>query len=183
MRRLARDWQFTTAAVLILALGIGANTAIFSAVNTALFRENAFDPDRLVDIYQRMGSGFPGASSYPAYLDMVAYTDIFAATTAVGIDGVVYQGSEGPRTAMVEFTTASYLSVLGLRPSRGRWFDAREDTRGAEVVAVLGLQGVADALRIGSVSDRTHPSHERHARDHHRHRSGRATTASSTSGW
>jgi predicted permease len=148
LRRLVRDWQFTTAAVLILALGIGANTAIFSAVNTALFREKAFDSDRLVDIYQRTGSGSPGASSYPAYLDMAAYSDIFAATTAVGIDGAVYQGSEGPRTAMVEFTTASYLSVLGLRPSRGRWFDAREDTRGAEVVAVLGYK--AWQTRFGS---------------------------------
>jgi predicted permease len=148
LRRLVRDWQFTTAAVLILALGIGANTAIFSAVNTALFREKAFDSDRLVDIYHRMGSGSPGASSYPAYLDMAAHTDIFSATTAVGIDGAVYQGSEGPRTAMVEFTTASYLSVLGLRPSRGRWFDAREDTRGAEVVAVLGHK--AWQTRFGS---------------------------------
>ena len=149
VRRLARDWQFTMAAVVILALGIGANTAIFSAVNTALFRQKAFDPDRLVDIYQRSGdSGFPGANSYPAYLDMAAYTDIFAATTAVGIDGVVYQGSEGPRTAMVEYTSASYLSVLGLRPSRGRWFDAREDTRGAEIVAVLGYK--AWQTRFGS---------------------------------
>jgi predicted permease len=141
VRRLARDWQFTTAAILILALGIGANTAIFSVVNTAFFREQAFDPDRLVEIYQRFGdSGSPGGNTYPAYLDMAGYTDVFAATTAVLINGALYQGNEGLRTAVIEYTTPSYLSVLGLRPSRGRWFDPREDTRGAEIVAVVGYK-------------------------------------------
>ena len=141
VRRLVRDWQFTTAAVLILALGIGANTAIFSVVNAALFRKQVFDPDRLVEIYQRSGdSGSPGGNTYPAYLDMAAYTDVFAATTSVLINGAMYQGNEGLRTAIVEYTTPSYLSVLGLRPSRGRWFDPREDTRGAEIVAVVGYK-------------------------------------------
>ena len=52
-RRLLRDWRFTAAAVLILGLGIGANTAIFSVVNATLFRESTFaNPDRLVEIYQ-----------------------------------------------------------------------------------------------------------------------------------
>src|SRR5580765_2450584 len=47
VRRLLRDWRFTTAAVLILGLAIGANTAIFSLVNAVLFRQQAFAPDRL----------------------------------------------------------------------------------------------------------------------------------------
>src|SRR5262245_40562267 len=52
-RRLVRDWRFTTAAVLILGLAIGANTAIFTLVNAVLFREQAVaDPGRLVNIYQ-----------------------------------------------------------------------------------------------------------------------------------
>ena len=84
VRRLVRDWRFTAAAVLILGLGIGANTAIFSLVNATLFRQQTFaDPDRLVDIYQN-GSNAGGidGNSYPAYLDMAAYTDVFAGTTA-----------------------------------------------------------------------------------------------------
>ena len=80
VRRLVRDWRFTAAAVLILGLGIGANTAIFSLINATLFREQSLaDPDRLVDIYQNgANAGGVDGNSYPAYLDMAAYTDVFA---------------------------------------------------------------------------------------------------------
>ena len=87
VRRLARDWRFTAAAVLILGLGIGANTAIFSLINATLFRQQSFaDPDRLVDIYQNASNaGGLDGNSYPAYLDMAAYTDVFASTTAASV--------------------------------------------------------------------------------------------------
>ena len=78
-RRLLRDWRFTTAAVLILGLGIGANTAIFSVVNATLFRESQFaNPDRLVDIYQNGRDGAPLINTYAAYLDMAEFTNVFA---------------------------------------------------------------------------------------------------------
>jgi len=139
-RRLMRDWRFTSAAVLILGLGIGANTAIFSLVNATLFRPSPFaDPDRLVEIYQNDPDGRPGTNSYPAYLDMAAYTNVFAGTTAVSIpNGVSYMDRGAVRNGVAEYTTASYLSVLGLRPSLGRWFEAAEDRLGVAVVAVLG---------------------------------------------
>ena len=141
VRRLARDWRFTAAAMLILGLGIGANTAVFSLINALLLREASIaEPDRLVDIYQN-GSN-PGAldgNSYPAYLDIAAYTDVFAITTATAIPRPVnYQHEGGLRPAVAEHTTATYLSVLGLQPSLGRWFTPAEDTRGAQIVAVLG---------------------------------------------
>jgi putative ABC transport system permease protein len=143
VRRLARDWRFTIASIAILGLGIAANTAIFSLVNAALFRQQAVaDPDRLVDIYQNgVNPGGVDANSYPAYLDMAAYTDVFASATAVLVPrGVRYQHENALRPAVAEHTTATYLSVLGLRPSLGRWFSAAEDARGAAVVAVLGHQ-------------------------------------------
>jgi predicted permease len=141
LRRLVRDWPFTIAAVLILALGIGVNAAMFTLVNTALFRSQSFDEDRLVDVYQNVGdNGAIGASSYPAYLDMAAHTEVFAATTTVLINGVAFQDGGGVRTGFVEYTTASYPSVVGLRPSLGRWFDPAEDTPGAPLVAVVGYQ-------------------------------------------
>lgn len=84
LRRLERDWRFTTAAVVILGLAIGANTAIFSLVNAVLFRQQAFaDPDRLVNVYQNDRSGRPMiVTSYSAYTEMAEYTDVFAATMA-----------------------------------------------------------------------------------------------------
>ena len=141
VRRLVRDWRFTAAAVVILALGIGANTAIFSLVNATLLRQQLVaDPDRLVDIYQNAtNAGGIDANSYPAYQDMAAYTDVFASTTAAFVPRGVHYLDEGAlRPAIAEHTTATYLSVLGLRPSLGRWFNAAEDTPGAAVVAVVG---------------------------------------------
>src|SRR6185436_3559914 len=69
VRRLARDWRFTTAVVMILGLAIGANTAIFSVVNAVLFREEPLaDPARLVNIYQNDRAGRPlVVTSYSTY--------------------------------------------------------------------------------------------------------------------
>ena len=164
LRRLVREWRFTMAAVMILGLAIGANTAIFSVVNAVLFRARAFaDPDRLVDIYQNNPNGKPLIVVSDDIYRRVADTDVFAATMAASIpipsrylhDGVI-------RTASAEFATATYLDVLGLRPSLGRWFDEKEERPGAPVVAVLGYRtwtGVCRAdpavigrvVRVGSV--------------------------------
>ena len=141
VRRLALDWRFTAAAVVMLGLGIGANTAIFSLVNATLLRGQPFaQPDRLVEIYQTASNpGGLDGNSYPAYLDMAEYTELFASTTAVFVPhGVNYLEEGALRPAVAEHTTATYLTVLGLRPSLGRWFDAAEDTPGAAVVAVVG---------------------------------------------
>jgi putative ABC transport system permease protein len=141
VRRLLRDRGFTLAAVAILAVGIAANTATFSLVNAALFREQPVaDPARLVDIYQRdSNQGGVAGNSYPAYRDMAEYTDIFASTTAAVVpNGVHYRDDGAVRAAVAQFATATYLQTLGLRPSLGRWFTAVEDTPGAEIVGVVG---------------------------------------------
>jgi predicted permease len=150
VRRLVRDWRFTTAAVLILGLAIGANTAIFSVVNAVLFRRQAFgNPDRLVNIYQNDRAGKPlVVTSYDAYLEMAGHTDLFAATMAASIPNAFRYLHDGSiRNAAVEFATSTYLDVLGRRPSVGRWFDETEVRRGAPVVAVLGHQTWTRAFR------------------------------------
>jgi len=140
LRRLVRDWRFTSAAVLILGLAIGANTAIFSLVNAVLFRQQAFAPDRLVNIYQNDRAGKPlVVTSNAAYVEIAAYTDIFASTMAASIPNPIrYQYEGGIRAATVEYATSTYLDVLRLRPSLGRWFQSEEVRPGAPVVAVLG---------------------------------------------
>jgi len=150
LRRLAREWRFTAAAVLILGLAIGANTAIFSLVNAVLFREQAFaDPDRLVNIYQNDRAGRPlVVTSYSAYMEMAEYSDIFATTMAASIPNPVRYLHDGAiRDAVVEYATATYLDVLGLRPSLGRWFDETEERPGAPLVAVLGHQAWTRVFR------------------------------------
>ena len=158
-RRLVRDWRFTAAAVLILGLGIGANTAMFSFINAALLRGQVLaEPGRLVDIFQNASNaGALDGNSYPAYLDMAAYTDVFASTTAVFVPrGVTYQDQGVLRPAIAEHATAGYPDVLGLRLALGRWFDAAEDTPGAAVVAVIGHEAWTRKFRADpSVIGRT----------------------------
>ena len=143
IRRLVRDWRFTSAAVLILGLAIGATTAIFTLVNAVLFRQQAVaDPDRLVNIYQNDRSGKPMiVTSYSVYHEIAEYTDVFAGTMAGSIPNPSRYLHDGAiRNAAVEFATATYLDVLGLRPSLGRWFDDGEERPGAPLVGVLGHQ-------------------------------------------
>jgi putative ABC transport system permease protein len=119
-RRLRRDWRFTAAAVLILGLGIGVNAAMFSVINAVLFRPQAVvNPDTLVDIYQNAPGGVPTGNTYAAYLDMAAYTDVFAGSAVTFIPHpATYSDGGPPRQVIVENASASYLTVLGLRPAR-----------------------------------------------------------------
>ena len=140
-RRLAGSPLFTTMAVVIIALGIGANTAIFSGVNAALFRPQPFEsPDELVNIYQDSDDGEPTSTSYPAYRDITGYRDLFSEVAATFDFVVNIQTDDGIRPALVEYATASYFPMLGLRPSAGRWFDPEEDEVGAGGFAVVGYR-------------------------------------------
>lgn len=142
VRHLSHDWHFSSAAILILALGIGANTGIFSVVNALLFRSHAFpDPHRIVNLYQNVGErAQPGPVSFPAYRDIVTSSDAYSAVTAVLAEDVKYQARDGLRTALVEHATSSYLDVVGYRLPAGRWFTAAEDRAGTPPAAVIGYQ-------------------------------------------
>ena len=143
--------------MLILGLAIGANTAIFSVVNAVLFRDSPFaDPDRLVNIYQNDPAGKPlVVVSYDAYKEMAEHTDIFAATMAAS-DSV--SGPLSPRRRHSQwnrrYATATYLDVLGLRPSLGRWFDATEERPGRRLSPSSGIRrGRECSARIPPSSD------------------------------
>jgi predicted permease len=142
-RRLARDWRFSAAAVLILGLAIGTNTAVFSGVNAVLFRgQPRAASGRLVNIYQNDRAGRPLiVSSYDTYQAIAEQTGIFEATRAGSLPNPLRYLQDGTiRSAAVEVATASYLDVLGLHPSVGRWFEEREERPGAPVVGVLGYR-------------------------------------------
>lgn len=146
-RRLARDWRFSAGAIVILALGIGANTAVFSILNNTLFVAHPFaDGERLVNIYQNEAkTGMPEGVSYPAFLDLHRETAVFSGVAASLSTGVRFQqetedGGRGEiRQGIADQTSANFLEVIGMRPALGRWFSAEEVRRG-ERVAVLGWE-------------------------------------------
>ena len=106
-RKLAHTPIFTLAAVSILAVGIGANAAVFSLVDAVLFRPPPFErPEEIVSIFQHSDDGFPSSTAYPAYRDMAAMVDVFAAVGAVSDANMRMETSEGLRELSIEFATA-----------------------------------------------------------------------------
>ncbi|MCH7563398.1 MAG: ABC transporter permease [Gemmatimonadetes bacterium] len=138
VRRLVRSPGFTIAALMILSLGIGVNSTAFSVVNAILFQAPPFEePERLVEILQDSDGGGPNSTSYPAYLDIREHEDLFVGVAAraggsatLDLDGRLYPLN-------LEYATSEYLPLLGLRPTRGRWFDETEDRLGGAPVAVV----------------------------------------------
>ena len=137
-RRLRRTPAFTISAVAILAIGIGLNAAVFNLVDTTLLRPPPFrDADRVVHIYQDSDDGVPNSTSYPAYRDLAALTDVFAGVAATSSASATWEATEGPEQVAIDYTTASYFPVLGLSTQRGRWFGPEHDHPGAAMVAVV----------------------------------------------
>jgi predicted permease len=140
LRRLAASPVFTVTAVAMLSLGIGANAAVFSAVDAIALRPHPFlRSHELVTIYQDSDDGRPSSSAYPAYQDMAAERHVFQGVGAVMPEGVatLVAGSGDGVPVRFEAATASFFPVLGLRPSVGRWFEAGEDVGGGPPAAVV----------------------------------------------
>ena len=144
LRGLARDPGFTAAAVLSLALGIGANTAIFSLVRNLMLRILPVTrPEELVYFYRTGGWG-RGFMSYPLYLDLARHTDIFEGVAAR--TGVWRGRFSRPESARVEFAqreyvTGNYFTLLGVKPAIGRLFGESDNlTPMGHPLAVLSYQ-------------------------------------------
>jgi hypothetical protein len=130
-RLLVRGPAFTIAAVLTLALGIGANTAMFALAEATLLRPvQVREPERLVV--------WSWTSSYPDYQEYVKRTDVFEGVAAVGSGGrwnlVIDGASELARSA---FVTGQTFDVLGVRAAHGRTILPADDIANGPLVAVL----------------------------------------------
>ncbi|MCI0339290.1 MAG: ABC transporter permease [Acidobacteria bacterium] len=138
-RLLIKQPAFTVIAVLTLALGIGANTAIFTVVNAALLRGLPYrDPERLVHLWETTPQkDFPRReASYPDYEDW-KQNQVFTGLTAYAGCGMVLTGREAPEAIPCARVAADFFSVLGVEPILGRAFQAGEDQPGAPKVVVL----------------------------------------------
>ncbi|HST19633.1 MAG TPA: ABC transporter permease [Blastocatellia bacterium] len=137
-RMLLRKPGFTVVAIITLALGIGANTAIFSVVNGVLLKSLPFpEPERLVALTETSKELSVRPVAYPNYLDWQARQTVFENMTARMPAGGVITGNGEPERVIGRFVTASFFSTLGVQPQIGRFFNEEEDKPGAESVMVL----------------------------------------------
>ena len=138
-RTLARSPGFFAVAVVTLALGIGANTAIFSVINSVLLRPLPFhDPDRLVRLFETEAA--PGRYPFagPDYIDWRAQNQTLEATALfTWFRRSNVSGDGQPESAVAVNTEASFFAVLGVRPLLGRTFARGEDTSDSGRVAVV----------------------------------------------
>jgi len=141
-RLLHRNPLFSLTAVVSLAIGIGANTTIFTIANVLLFRPptGVVEPDRLVDVGRSQdGQGFDNGS-YPNYLDLRSRNTVFSDVYAVrlGAEPMSLGGKDGAERIFGEMVSPNYFSVLGARAHIGRLFAPGDSEQpGATPYAVL----------------------------------------------
>ena len=139
-RSLLKHPGFTTVAVLTLALGIGANSAIFSLVDAVLLRALPFrEPNQLVMIWEDASfAGFPRNTPAPAnYADWKAQNRVFAEMAAFEDQAFNLIGDGEPERIQAQAVTADLFPMLGVRPELGRWFQPADDSPGANKVVML----------------------------------------------
>lgn len=140
VRSLLKRPGFSAIAIVTLALGIGANTAIFSLVNAVLLRPLAFaDADRLVMVWEDASfAGFPRNTPAPAnYVDVKNQNQVFENIAAIDMRSFNLTGDGEPERVEANGVTASFFPLLGVRPALGRTFLDEEDKPGANRVVII----------------------------------------------
>lgn len=142
LKLLWKEKAFSLAALMTLALCIGANTAIFTVLNTVVLRGLPFpEPDRLVtmfNIYPGVGVTDRGANGIPDYLDRRKLTDVFAEVALIGSAGYDVGQEGSPQRIRGQYVTPSYFRTLRIQPILGRLFTQDEAVLGNEKFAILG---------------------------------------------
>ena len=140
LRQLLRNPGFTVVAVVTLALGIGANTAIFSVINAVLFRPLPFsDPQRLVLVWQEFSkrSVARESFSFPNFIDLRHETQLFTDAGSFALSSHTLTGVNEPERLNSIRMSASLIPTLGVRLALGRNFREEEDRPDADRVALL----------------------------------------------
>ena len=144
IRVLVKSPIFTIVAVVSLALGIGANTAIFSVVNGLLLRPLPYpDPDRIVDVWHTPPQeSFPGMKRFSVspgnYLDWRSQNEAFEGMAAYQDGGYSLSAGDAPVPVIGAAVTSDFFSVLRSTASQGRTFLPEEEQPGRNRVVVLG---------------------------------------------
>ena len=138
-RKLAQQPAFTAAVVLVLGLGIGAATAMFSAVDAALLRPFPFQrDDRLLTLEEVwLPSEFSQEKRAPHLADVQAMREVFTHAAAYAPGGLDLTDAAAPQRLRVALVAGDFFGTFGVQPAVGRAFAADEMVRGAPRVAVL----------------------------------------------
>src|SRR5207247_9323064 len=137
VRMMGKNLSVTAIVVVVLALGIGANAAIFSVVNAALLRPLPYaDPDKLVRLTEYSPNVPQMSISYPNFLDWREQNKVFSGIAAMQFRSLNLTGTDEPERLAGRGVSAEFFDVLGVRPALGRSFAAEEDRRGANTVCV-----------------------------------------------
>ena len=149
LRMLARNPGFAAVAVIALALGIGANTAIFSVVNGVLLQPLPYrDPGRLMRLSERSPDFGTMSVAYPNFVDWKDQNRSFAGLAAFRWDDYDVTGGGQPEHLSGKMVSADFFRVLGINPLLGRDFDPLADRLGASPVVLIG--GGLWSRRFGS---------------------------------
>jgi putative ABC transport system permease protein len=137
VRLLRKTPGFTFIVVLVLTLGIGANTAIFSIVNGVLLKPLPFANAQMLVSVETTIEGEPDNSSYPDFLDWRAQASSFAALAVYATTGATLVGAGDATSMPAAAVSPELLSLLGVPPLRGRVFTADDDKPGAPRTVVI----------------------------------------------
>ncbi|HEY7545634.1 MAG TPA: ABC transporter permease, partial [Blastocatellia bacterium] len=136
-RMLFKNSGFTAVAVIILALGIGANTLIFSVTYSVLLKPLPYpEPNRLMVLLERSNLGLQGVA-WPNFVDWRNQNQSFEALAVYRVDGFNVTGIDEPTRLFGGQVSASLFTLLGATPAIGRVFAEEEDRPGAAPVVVL----------------------------------------------
>jgi putative ABC transport system permease protein len=137
LRMLLKSPGFTFVAVLALALGIGANSAIFSVVNAVLLRPLPFtEPDRLVILWEKTQTQDTSVS-YPNFIDWRDQNTVFERITAFRRDSFNLPGAGEPERLAGRLVSGNFFETLGVQPFVGRGFVEQDDQPGSAPAVVL----------------------------------------------
>ncbi|HEX6649112.1 MAG TPA: ABC transporter permease [Pyrinomonadaceae bacterium] len=139
-KMLLKSKGVTVVAVISLAVGIGANSAIFSLMNSILFRPRPVaNPEELVELYVGDQSQPYQTTSYPSYLDLRDHNDVLSGLAAHGMVQLKLGGAGDVEQIWGEAVSGNYFDVLGVAAQKGRTFSADENAvPGRNPVAVIG---------------------------------------------
>src|SRR3954452_19184833 len=141
LRSLLKAREFTLVAVAIIAIGIGANTAVFSIVDAAMLRPLPFkDPSRLFILAASNPKRaiVDGPFSYPSFVELSTRDSMLAGVAAIANERFNATDGDRPEQLPGARVSAGFFDVLGVHAVIGRTFTATEDKTGAPVVAVIG---------------------------------------------